>query len=231
MNIIHHCECETQYGSWNRNHTSNMGVRMSSAVSINTQLVKRDLMLLWFRISPDPTPDLLPSEKPLTGPLMCQARQAADRRSPAFRLLEVGPAAAALRQWEKAEHSRVQPGVQCLSLHARQQWQSGKEGFLGQMASRWCGSGRAPVMAPAWPRAHTESIAQEQTQQTSHPRIAQVVQGTGCQNLGAVLVHRCHGRSWWQRTKTGATPWDGGLSLQFLLPGMLFPTCTLLPPS
>lgn len=167
MNIIHHCECETQYGSWNRNHTPNMGVRMSTAVSIDTQLVKRDLMLLWFRISPDPTPDLLPSEKPLTGPLMCQARQAADRCSPAFRLLEVGPAAAALRRWEKAEHSRVQPGVQCLSLHARQQWQGGKEGFLGQMASRWCGSGRAPVMAPAWPRAHTESIAQEQTQQTS----------------------------------------------------------------
>lgn len=54
---------------------------MSTAVSIDTQLVKRDLMLLWFRISPDPTPDLLPSEKPLTGPLMCQARQAADRCS------------------------------------------------------------------------------------------------------------------------------------------------------
>lgn len=71
-----------------------------------------------------------------------------------------------MRRWEKAEHSRVQPGAQCLSPHARRQGQGGKEGLLGQVASRWRGSGRAPVRAPTWPRAHTESAAREQTQQT-----------------------------------------------------------------
>ena len=103
------------------------------------------------------------------------------------------------------------------------QWWSGQKGFLGQMASRWCGGGRAPVMALTWPHAHTEPTAQKQTQQTSLSpptphQIAQGTQGTGCQNLGAVLVRQCHGRSWWQRTKPGATPWDGGLSLRRLCP-------------
>lgn len=92
-----------------------------------------------------------------------------------------------------------------------------------QVVWRWEGSRDHPRRQGA----HTKPIAQKQKQRMPL-QTWQVLQGTACQDLEAVLVHQSQRRGWSQRATYWAAPWDTGSFHPQSLP---WPPSSVLSPS